>query len=69
MFFGANISKRVNRNQIPIQMFGNMISIPMCWNEIPTRNRRNEISMGHGRNCPLSIILPQGVIVGSTPWE
>ena len=29
----------------------------MCWNEIPMRIRRNEIPLGQGRNCPLSIIL------------
>ena len=43
-------------------MIANINPLPMCCNDIPTRVRRNEIPIGQGRNCPLSIILPPGEV-------
>ena len=57
IFLGTYIPKAV---ELELNSYSNdweYNSHTMCWNEIPTRVRRNEIPMGHGRNCPLSIIL------------
>ena len=59
---GTDIPDEVFLNVIPTLMFRKMIPKSMHLNEIPTRVLWNEIPSALGQNCPLSIILPPGVI-------